>query len=453
MVNYGPTNPMRKFPNAFVIIVAFIFFAWVLTYIVPQGTYERIIDQESGITTVISDSYEEIDGQQLSVFDLLLAVPKGIAGRAETIVLILLIGGAFYVIEQTGAFSQGLSKLVQLLSGKESLALVAVSFLFTAGGATIGMQEEVIAMIPILIFFGQSLGYNAFTTIFMSYGSTVLGSSLSPSNPFAVLIAQKEAGLPLLSGAEFRLIVLGLAFVVWVWYLMRYAQKHRIDKKEVSKTPKAMSIGSKIILVLLGLTFGIVVYGMLKFDWGFNELSASFFALGLIAGLIGKLGLNKTGELYLAGFKEMIFAAMIIGLANSIALVLKEGMIIDTIVHALFGPLQYLPPAFSALLMMVSHTLLHFPIPSYSGQAVMTMPVLVPLSDLIGITRQTCVLAYQYGAVMMDMIVPTNGALMAILAVCGIPYNTWFRFAIAPTLLILFLCGISIMVAVFMGYS
>ncbi|WP_149275753.1 YfcC family protein [Pareuzebyella sediminis] len=444
---------MKKFPNAFVIIVAFIFFAWVLTYILPQGTYERIVDKESGITTVIGDSYKEIEGQRLSAFDLMLAVPRGIAGRAETIVLILLIGGSFYVIEQTGAFAQGLGKLVHLLSGRETLALVIVSFLFMMGGATIGMQEEVIAMIPILILFGQSLGYDVFTVIYMSYGSTVLGSSLSPSNPFAVLIAQKEAGLPLLSGAEFRVIILALVFVVWVWYLLRYAKKHRIDKEEASTSPQPMTVGSKIILALLGLTFAVVVYGMLMFDWGFNELSACFFALGLLAGLIGKLGLNKTGDMYLAGFKEMIFAAIIIGMANSIGLVLKEGMIIDTIVHTLFGPLQYLPPTVSAVLMMISHTLLHFPIPSYSGQAVLTMPVLVPLSDLIGVTRQTCVLAYQYGAVMMDMIVPTNGALMAVLAVCGIPYNKWLRIAIVPTLLILLLCGLSIIVAVFMGYS
>lgn len=444
---------MSKFPNAFVIIVAFIIFAWVLTYIVPQGTYERVVDPESGVTTVVGGSYTEIEAAHLSVFDLLLAVPKGIAGRAETIVLILLIGGAFYVIEQTGAFAQGLGKLTQQLKGKEALALVSVSLLFTIGGATIGMQEEIIAMAPMLILFGQSLGYNAFTVIFMSYGSAVLGSSLSPSNPFAVLIAQREAGLPLLSGSEFRLIILALAFVVWVWYLLRYAQKHKMDKKEAISTQHTMSTGSKIIIVLLAGTFGIVIYGMLRLDWGFNELSASFFGLGLIAGLIGKLGINRTGEAYLTGFKEMIFAAMIIGMANSIALVLKGGMIIDTIVHALFGPLQYIPPTFSAILMMLAHAILHFPIPSYSGQAVLTMPVLIPLSDLIGISRQTCVLAYQYGAVMMDMLVPTNGALMAILAVCGIPYNKWFRFAIVPTLLILALCGLSIMTSVLIGYK
>tara|TARA_R110002050_G_scaffold140365_2_gene265064 strand:+ start:84 stop:653 length:570 start_codon:yes stop_codon:yes gene_type:complete len=188
-------------------------------------------------------------------------------------------------------------------------------------------------------------------------------------------------------------------------------------------------------------------------EWGFNEISASFFVLGIVSGLIGKLGVNETGEAYISGFKEMVFAAMIIGFANSISLVLKEGMIIDSIVHALFGPLQYLPASLSAVLMMISHSILHFPIPSYSGQAVMTMPILLPLSDLIGLSRQTCVLAYQYGAVMADLFVPTNGALMAVLAISGISYNKWLKFVLKPTFLILLLAAISIIVAVAIGYK
>lgn len=149
----------------------------------------------------------------------------------------------------------------------------------------------------------------------------------------------------------------------------------------------------------------------------------------------------------------MVFAAMIIGLANSISLILTEGMIINTIVYGLFAPLKSLSPSSSAVLMMVSQTILHFPVPSYSGQAVMTMPVLIPLSDLIGISRQTCILAYQYGAVMADMLVPTNGALMAIMAISGVPYNKWLRFALKPTSLMLLVGAIAIIVSVATGYS
>lgn len=444
---------MKKFPNAFVILIAVIIFAWILTYIIPQGSYQRLIDEATGTTKVLNNSYQSIHSEHLSVLDLILSIPRGIIGRADAIVLILLIGGCFYVIEKTGTLNQGLVKLVSVLEGKETLALIIVSALFTAGGVTIGMQEEVIAMIPILLLFGKSLGYNTFTVILMSYGSTVIGSSFSPSNPFAVLIAQKEAGLQLLSGSGFRLVVLLVVFVIWTLYLVRYANKNRIEKIKMPSAHESMTARSKIILSLLAATFCGVIYGLIYLDWGFNQMSASFFALGIVAGLIGKLGVNGTGENYIEGFKEMMFASILLGLANSISLILKEGMIMDTIVYGLFGPLKYLSPSISAVFMMVSHSFLHFPVPSYSGQAVLTMPILVPLSDLIGLSRQTCVLAYQYGAVMADMIVPTNGALMAVLALCNIPYNKWLKFALKPTLLILLIAALALVTAVVIGYE
>ena len=444
---------MKKFPNAFVILVAVIIFAWMLTYIIPQGSYQRFLDEATGITRVLNNSYQSIDAEHLSVLDLMLSIPRGIIGRADAIVLILLIGGSFYVIEKTGALNQGLAKLVKTLKGKETVALIVVSALYTAGGVTIGMQEEIIAMIPILLLFGKSLGYNTLTVILMSYGSAVIGSSFSPSNPFAVLIAQKEAGLALLSGSQLRIVVLLMAFVVWTGYLIRYANKNRIEKIKMPTAHESMSTQSKVILSLLAVTFAGVTYGLLYLDWGFNEMSASFFALGIVSGLIGKLGINGTGESYIEGFKEMMFASIILGLANSISLILQEGMIMDTIVYGLFGPLKYLSPSVSAVAMMISHSFLHFPVPSYSGQAVLTMPILVPLSDLIGLSRQTCVLAYQYGAVMADMIVPTNGALMAVLALCNIPYNTWLKFVLKPTLLILLVAAMALIIAVAIGYQ
>ena len=443
---------MKKFPNAFVIIIIVIILSWILTYFIPQGAYQRVTDPESGITEVVNNSYKQISVTNLSPFDLLLSIPKGIIGRADIIVLILLLGGCFYVIEKTGALNQGLGKLVRLLKGKEVIALIIVSANFALAGATIGLQEELIAMMPILLIFGRSLGFNPFTILYMSYGSAVLGSAFSPSNPFAVLIAQKEAGLALLSGSEFRLVVFLIAFTLWILYLIHYTKKNRVKKIGMSSADEKLSYRSKTILFLLCSTFGVVTFGLLKLDWGFNELSASFFALGIASGLIGKLGINNTGESYIAGFKEMIFAAIIIGLANSISLILTEGMIIDTIVYGLFSPLKDLSPSISAVLMMFSHAILHFPIPSYSGQAVMTMPVLVPLSDLIGLSRQTCVLAYQYGAVMADMIVPTNGALMAVITISGIPYNKWLKFASKPLLLMLLVGGTAIIVAVVTGY-
>ena len=444
---------MKNFPNAFVIIIGAILFAWALTFVVPQGSYERITDEASGMIRVVSDSYQETQGHHLSAFEVMLTIPRGIVDRADVIVLILLLGGCFYVIEKTGALAQGLTKLVKVLKGKEVLSLLAVSLLFTAAGVSIGLQEEVIALTPVLLIFGKSMGFNTYTILYMSYGSAVLGSAFSPSNPFGVIVAQQEAGVALLSGSGFRMIVLCIAFLIWMLYLIRYAARNRIEKVEASSNQGKMSLNSKVILSLLGLTFLVVLYGLLKLDWGFMEMSACFFTLGMVSGLLGKLGVNGTGEAYISGFKDMIFAAIIIGLANSISMVLKEGMIIDSIVYGLFGPLQYLSASLSGVLMMVAHSILHVPIPSYSGQAILTMPILVPLSDLIGISRQTCVLAYQYGAIIADLLVPTNGALMAILAVSGIPYNKWLQFAWKPAALLLLLGAMAIVVSVHTGYA
>lgn len=444
---------MKRFPDTLVIMLGGILLAWILTYIIPSGVFERITDPDTGNTQVVAGSYEQIEADAPGVFDLLLAIPEGIIARADLIVLILLIGGSFYVIEKTGALGQGLQRVVDLLKGREVMALVLVSLLFAAAGATIGLQEEIIALAPILILFARSMGYDAFAALGVSYGSAVLGAAFSPINPFAVVIAQEAAELPLLSGSGFRLVVMGLAFVLWTGVMVRYARKNRVPKKAIETEGDRLTPGSILILCLLVATFVWVTYGMLQWGWYFNELSAAFFGLGVLAGLLGKLGLNGTGRAFAAGFREMIFAGVVIGLAQSITILLEDGKVIDTVVYGLFTPMKDLPQGLSALGIYGAQAVLHFPVPSYSGQAVLTLPILTPLSDLIGISRQTCVLAYQYGAVNMDMIVPTNGALMGILAVAGISYDKWIRFIWKPALLLFVLGGAAILVAIQIGYA
>lgn len=444
---------MRKFPNAFVIILTVILCSWLLTYIIPSGSYQRESDVLSERTSVIPNSYEQIEAPHLSAFDVLLAIPKGIAGRADLIVLILLLGGCFYLIEKTGALNQGLNQLIIILKGKDVLALTIITVIFLIAGFAIALQEEIIAMVPILLIFARKLGYNPATIIYSSYGSAVVGSAFSPFNPFGVLIAQKAAEVALLSGSGLRIIVFLIASLVWTAYIIRYARKNQVVKENLSLVAEKLTFRNKLILLLLLITFGIVSYGLIELEWGFNEMSACFFGLGLLCGIVANFGFNKTTEIYIDGFKGMISACIIIGLANSISIILSDGLVIDTIVYGLFTPLQHLPKSISAVLMMISHTVLHFPIPSYSGQAILTMPVLTPLSDLIGLSRQVSVLAYQYGAIMMDVIVPTNGALMAVIALGGIKYNNWIKFIFKPALLMLAIAALAILVAVQIGFN
>ena len=382
-----------------------------------------------------------------------MAIPECIILRADLIALILLIGGSFFVIEKTGALKEGIEYLTVILKGKEEIALILVSLVFLTGGALSGLQEEIIAMTPVLLYLSSRLGYNAFVALAISFGTAILGAAFSPINPFAVVIAQNEANLEFLSGSSYRLIILAIAFIIWMFMVIRYANKNRIIKveDEINISGK-LSVRSAIILGLVALAFMILIVGMLKYNWGFNEMSAEFFVLGILIGLIGKLGINGTSEAYIEGFKVMIFAAIIVGLSSSISIILKQGMVVDTIIYGLFTPMQYLPKSLSAVSMMVSQSLLHFAVPSYSGQAVLTMPILAPLSDLIGISRQVCVLAYQYGAVMMDLLIPTNGALMAVIAIAGISFDKWFKFAFKLCLVIFGVASFAIVIAIYTGF-
>jgi uncharacterized ion transporter superfamily protein YfcC len=444
---------MKKFPNALVIMIGFILFSTILTYIIPHGEYERITNPETSQVSVVPNSYKVIESAPVTIAETFMAIPEGIILRADLIALILLIGGSFFVIEKTGALKEGIEYLTVILKGKEEIALILVSLVFLTGGALSGLQEEIIAMTPVLLYLSSRLGYNAYVAIAVSFGTAILGAAFSPINPFAVVIAQNEANLEFLSGSSYRLIILAIAFIIWMFMVIRYANKNRIIKveDEINISGK-LSIRSAIILGMVALAFMILIVGMLKYNWGFNEMSAEFFVLGILIGLIGKLGINGTSEAYIEGFKVMIFAAMIVGLSSSISIILKQGMVVDTIIYGLFTPMQYLPKSLSAVSMMVSQSLLHFAVPSYSGQAVLTMPILAPLSDLIGISRQVCVLAYQYGAVMMDLLIPTNGALMAVIAIAGISFDKWFKFAFKLCLVIFGVAAFAIVIAIYTGF-
>ena len=295
---------MRKFPNALVIMIWFIVLSTVLTYIIPQGKYERVTNPETNQVTVVPGSYQQIDAEPVSIYKMILSIPEGVVSRADLITLILLIGGCFYIIEKTGALKEGITYLTIKLKGKEELVLIIVSLVFLVGGATMGLQEEIIAMMPVLLYLTSRLGYNAFVAIGISFGSAILGASFSPMNPFAVVIAQKETGLEFLSGSGFRLVVMFIAFVVWMFMIIRYANKNKVEKLvEENELVEKVNTRSIVILTLVGIAFVILIIGMLNYDWGFNHMSAEFFALGILVGLIGKLGFNGTIETYIEGFK------------------------------------------------------------------------------------------------------------------------------------------------------
>jgi uncharacterized ion transporter superfamily protein YfcC len=316
------------------------------------------------------------------------------------------------------------------------------------------MQEELIAFAPVLLLLTRRLGLDRVTAVAMSIGAAVVGAAFSPIDPFLVGIAQQVAGVPLLSGAGFRTAALLPALALWIAGTMRYAARHRPPPEAVADEPGGAGAAGwrqGTILLLVLAAFALFITGVLHWGWGFNEMSAVFFVMGATAGLVAGLGFGGTAEAFVAGFRSMTYAAMVIGFARAIFVVLGDGRIVDTIVQGLFTPLAHVPVAVSALGMMAADVLLHFPVPSTSGQAVLTMPVLAPLADLLGMSRQVAILAYQYGAGLTDVVNPTNGALLAMVAALGVPFERWLRFALPLTGLLLGLGAVTILAALATG--
>jgi uncharacterized ion transporter superfamily protein YfcC len=288
----------------------------------------------------------------------------------------------------------------------------------------------------------------------MSAGSAAVAASFSPVNLFQVLIAQRVADVPAYSAAAYRALFLLLALAVWIGATMRYAARTRTEPQAVEGSEGgALGARDGIVLALVAVTFGVVVWGLLRAEWDFNRLSAAFFIMGVVVGLVAGMGLGGTSAAYARGFRDMAYAALLIGFARAIYVVLDQGRVVDTIVHGIFLPIEGLPRLVSALGMLVAQAAIHVPVPSVSGQAVLTMPLLAPLSDLLEIPRQVTVLAYQYGAGLCDLLTPTNGALMAVLAAAGVRYDRWLAFAVPLYLGLMALGAVAIAFAIAIGLT
>ena len=438
-----------RFPHPLVLMVAGIMLAAVLTHILPAGRYDRQDDPVTGKSVVIAGSYKLVDPTPLGFFDTLVAIPKGMLGAGSVIFFVFLVGGAFTVVDKTGALQALIDTLVKSLGSRGILVIPILGLAFAAGGALENMQEEILAFVPVLLLLMRRLGFRPLTAVALSMGTAAVGSAFSPINPFQVGIAQKLAGLPLLSGWGFRLGVLVPALALWIFWTMRWTRRNRGIEEILEHESLAAAWNWRHVTVLLAVAaaFVLLVIGVSRWDWDFDQLAGMFFFMGVVAGVIGGLGLEGTAEAFVEGFRGMAYAGLLIGFARAIFVVMDEGRIVDTIVQALFTPLSHLPVAASAAGMVAAHTLIHFPVPSVSGQAVLTMPLLVPLSDLLGLSRQVTVLAYQTGTGLCELVTPTNGALMAMLAASGVKYEDWLRF-LAPVYALLLALGTG---AVFVG--
>lgn len=440
----------RKFLHPLTLLSGCVVLAAVLSYVLPSGEYDRREDPNTGRVVVIPGSFHRVERRPVGPLEVALAVPQGVWDAAPIILLVLLTGGAFTVVNKTGALERAVMYLVRKKAGVS--AILVICLLFALGGALVNTFEEVIALVPVLLLFTRRMGFNIQTAMAMSLGSAAVAASFSPVNPFQVKVAQDYAGICLeassqchpYSGAGFRMIFLLLALAVWITGLVLYARRRRIEPvPDGAEEVGELARRDRVILAMILFSVGAYVYSVRVWEFQYCDyVEPMFFLLmGVAVGLVGRLGGGGTVRGFARGFRSVLVAAILIGVARAVRIVLEQGAISDTIIESLAAPLRGQRVELSALGMMVMHTFVHVPVPSVSGHAVLTMPILAPLSDQIpGLSRQVIVLAYQYGAGLCDLITPTNGALMAIITAFGLRYVEWLRFVL-PLYLILFGIG------------
>lgn len=431
-----------KVPHTYVILAMIIILATIGTYVLTPGVYDRAKDERTGRTLADPASYHHVEPTPVTPFQMFQAVPKGMKAAADIIFIIFICGGVFTVLQATGAIDSGLSKVIVAMHGKEKLLIPVTMFIFSVMGATMGLSEEVIVFVPIGVALARAVGYDEIVAVAMLSTGAAIGFSSGIANPFTVGVAQAIAELPLFSGIQFRIAGYVLLYVSAVIYTIRYANMVKKDPAksymtgvegladhEVKSLKDIHFTGTHKLVLLVILAFmAYMLYGVFKLGFYIVELSTVFLAMGVIGGLVGRLSPSDVARHFVRGCGDIVFGALVVGISRAILVVMTEGQIMDTVIHGLATWVQALPGGFTAVGMFWVQSIINFFIPSGSGQAATTMPIMTALADMIGMTRQTAVMAFHYGDGFSNSIIPTSASLMGVLAMGKVPYEKWFRF-------------------------
>jgi len=435
---------LKRIPDVFFIVFSLIVLAAAATWFVPGGAYQRRTETvgETERILIVEGSYRTVASEP-QVLQIFTAPIKGFLKLAEIIAFIFLVGGAFYMLNETGAIAAGIHRLVQILKGREFLIIPIVMTLFSFFGAVFGMCEEAMPFALIFVPLALALGYDSIVGVSLTFLAAGVGFAGAFINPFTLQIAQGIAGIEPLSGMGYRVLVWALSTGATVAWVMVYAARIRRDptrspmfdldrerreelaRKQAEVTEFTWRHGMG--LLILGLGVAGMVAGVILWGWYIQEIAGLFVAMGLAAGIVAGQGPDRLAKTFVAGCRDMVGAALIVGFAGGIIVVLEDGRIMDTILHGMASVLTQMPALLGAYLQYVFQMALNFFIPSGSTKAALTMPLMAPLSDLCGITRQTAVLIYQLGDGFTNMVIPTSGVTIGTLAMAKIPYERWFR--------------------------
>lgn len=410
---------MKKIPNTYVIIAALIVLCAVLTWFVPGGSY---ITGEDGTL-----SYERVEAapQTWQVFS---AVYHGFVKQEGIIIFILVVGGAFWLLNATGAVTAGISRFIARVGRRDKWVLVAITVLFSLAGAVFGMSEETIPFVGIVVPLVVSMGYDALMGMLIVYVASNIGFSAAFLNPFTVGIAQDMAGLPLFSGMGYRVFAGPSSqpspSSSWSFMPIKPAKPPR-KPSGWEDTPLTGRQGW--ILVVLLLTVIALIVGVTVWEWYLPEITALFLGMGIVCGIIAGFGANRIAEELLAGAKDILSAALVVGFASGIIVILQDGHVVDSLLHGMQEGLDGTGPVASLSAMYGIQALINFLIPSATAKAAITIPIMAPFADMVGVSRQAMVLAFQFGDGFTNMVTPTSGVLIAALAMARIPYAKWVK--------------------------
>jgi uncharacterized ion transporter superfamily protein YfcC len=453
-----------KMPDTYVIIFFLVVFAVILAYIVPAGSYKTLTNEAGKSIGVDPNSFTFTDNVHLSIADIFCSLYNGLKNGANTIFLVLIVGGVFQIILDTGAVDAIINVTINKLQSKAILIFPTLMLLMIFLGAVgIGINVA-LAFIPIGIALCKRFKLDPIVSVAMFYLSSNTGFSASPINPYTVLLAQDISSVQFMSGFGFRMIVCCIVSVISVIYVMSYCAK--VMKDPVASIMDAytdkegegghtLHVTSRqlIIFISMILSFSYYTWGAVQYNWGLDLLSGVLVALGLFAGILGRLGANGIAKSFVEGCKSMVFSAMLVGFAGAISVVLTKGGVIHSIVHYICIPLLMLPKALAACGMYVANSLINIMIPSGSGQAYVVVPLMAPMADVLGFSRQVAISAFQYGDGFMNAVQPTTSLLMGCLGIAGIPYFKWLRFSLPLFAIYAMISCVALIIAVAIGWA
>lgn len=384
--------------------------------------------------------------------DVFLAIQTGMVDSAGLIFLVLFAGGMFEVIERSGAIRAGMLSTISTMRGKEFLMIAVITILFALGGAVGALANSVIPFVAIGVMLARALKLDAIVAVAITFNAAFIGFTAGFLNPYTVGIAHNIADVPLFSGMLFRVIAFVLFVGISIWYTWRYCKKIMDDPErslmgvlepeaDDPELDDTFTARHKLVLGWTAAALAFFVFAVVQFQWTTDHMAAFFIIIGLVAGVIAGMNYNTLTLTFLEGCKKLVYGALIIGLARAVLVIMENANILDTLVNTLATPLEALSPVLTAIGMFVINSIFNFFIPSGSGQAAIMMPIQVPLADMIGITRQVTVVAFQFGDGLSNAIYPTSGPLMASLAVAAVPWLKWARWFL-PLFLLLSLASI-----------